>query len=184
MPVTDWIWRKGKSFVFAFLLLAGVQCCVVRSASAQQVTIRIVNGSDGRPIINKCMYVGVGDKHDPTFGSWFTTQTDRKGTIILHLASEHQVTTGISEQLTCGLIGMKNLTTRYADTITIRTGYALCLPGKRDFSWLIPATFATEEVLQSGVVTANTCGAAVATRTPGEIVLFVRPLTLWEKLRS
>jgi hypothetical protein len=44
--------------------------------------------------------------------------------------------------------------------------------------------FSTEEILQHGVATANTCGKATASPKPGEVILFVRPLTWWEKLKQ
>lgn len=39
-------------------------------------------------------------------------------------------------------------------------------------------------VLQHGVVTANYCGNTTASPQPGEIIIFVRPLTWWEKLKT
>lgn len=41
----------------------------------------------------------------------------------------------------------------------------------------------TEEVLKRGAVRANICGTATASQKPGEVVFF-RPLTWWEKLKS
>jgi hypothetical protein len=66
---------------------------------------------------------------------------------------------------------------KYSDEIRINVGYVLCELRKSDFSWLAIRRFSTPQVLQHGVVTANTCGKATASPQPGEIIIFVRPLT-------
>jgi hypothetical protein len=55
---------------------------------------------------------------------------------------------------------------------------------KPDYSWLVIQTFSTRDVLQFGVVTENLCGKAKASPEPGELVIFVRPLTFWEKMKQ
>ena len=62
--------------------------------------------------------------------------------------------------------------------------YVLCESRTPDYSWLAIRTFSTAEVLQHGVVTANTCGKATASPQPAEIIIFVRPLTWWEKFKA
>ena len=42
--------------------------------------------------------------------------------------------------------------------------------------------YSTEDWTHTGIVTANTCGKAVAKPEPGVLKLFVRPLNFWEKL--
>jgi hypothetical protein len=41
-----------------------------------------------------------------------------------------------------------------------------------------------KQVVQQGIVTANTCGKATASPKPGEVTIFVRPLTWWEQLKQ
>jgi hypothetical protein len=41
-----------------------------------------------------------------------------------------------------------------------------------------------EGVLQQGIATPNTCGKATASPEPGDLIIFVRPLTWWEKLKQ
>ena len=53
----------------------------------------------------------------------------------------------------------------------------LCQLRKPDDSWLAMTDFSTKKVLEEGIVTANTCGKATASPKPGELVIFVRPLT-------
>ncbi len=43
--------------------------------------------------------------------------------------------------------------------------------------------FSVDEVLRTGAATANGCGKANTAVKPGEIVVYVRPLTFWEAMR-
>jgi hypothetical protein len=45
---------------------------------------------------------------------------------------------------------------------------------------LIP-TYSITKIFESGVVAVNTCGKFKADVKPGELVLFARPMSLWEK---
>jgi hypothetical protein len=79
---------------------------------------------------------------------------------------------------------------RYADSIRVQTlpgdisrkaggrnmGYVPCWvdSNKYKFSWTTITDFSTQDVLQQGVVTANTCGSATVSANPGQIILFVR----------
>jgi hypothetical protein len=151
---------------------------------AQTIQVKIVNGKNGHPVADRCMYVWVGDRSNPSSGPLLETQTDKNGIISLRLTHEDRKTDGESQRLACGLAGSINPMAKYGDTISVRTGYALCKPRTPDYSWLARADFSTEEVLQHGVVTANTCGKATASPKPGEVILFVRPLTWWEKMKQ
>jgi hypothetical protein len=151
---------------------------------AQTIKVTALNGPDGHPIADKCMYVWVGNKRDPTSGPLLETQTDGNGIFSLRLTQRDEKPNGESQRLACGLTGTVNFAMTYGDTISIRSGYALCQKDTRDHSWLARSIFSTDEVLQHGVVTANTCGKATAAQRPGELVLFVRPLAWWEKLKK
>ena len=84
----------------------------------------------------------------------------------------------------CGLLGVINPVVKYSDQIKINTSFVSCEPHPPDFSWLAIKAFPTEEIVQSGIVTANACGKAKASREPGEVILFVRPLNFWEKMKE
>jgi hypothetical protein len=149
---------------------------------AQTMEIKVVNGRNGQPIRDKCMNVWVGDRSSPRSGPLLETQTDTNGVIRLRLDdSELNVP---SQRLACGLSGVINPTLKYGDTVSVRTGYALCQPHTSDYSWLAMTDSSTEEVLKHGIVTPNTCGKATTSPKPGELVIFVRPLTWWEKLKQ
>jgi hypothetical protein len=151
---------------------------------AQTIQVKIVNGKNGHPVASRCMYVWVGDRSNPSSGPLLETQTDKNGIISLRLTHEDIKTNDESERLACGLAGSINPIAKYGDTISIHSGYALCQPRTPDYSWLAKADFSMEEVLQHGVATTNTCGKATASPKPGEVILFVRPLSWWEKMKQ
>lgn len=53
-----------------------------------------------------------------------------------------------------------------------------------DYSWLAITDFSMKMVVQQGIVPPNACGNATAWQEPGEVVLFVRPVSWWEKLKG
>ena len=44
--------------------------------------------------------------------------------------------------------------------------------------------FNVNNILTKGAIMPNTCGKAVASPKPGELVIFVRPLNLWERMKQ
>lgn len=84
----------------------------------------------------------------------------------------------------CGLFGVINPVVKFSDEIKINTSYVSCQPHSPDFSWLAVKSFSTKEILQSGIVTTNACGKPRASPEPGEIILFLRPLSLWGKMKE
>ena len=73
---------------------------------------------------------------------------------------------------------------KYKDFVKVNVGYVICEPHGTDFSWLEVKPFPTEQFIREGFVTANTCGRPMASARPGELVIFVRPLSWWEKLKQ
>lgn len=180
--------RNGRSRFLMPLFVLSLSVPIVLALSgaplrAQTIQLKIVNGRNG-PVADRCMDVWVGDRSNPSSGPLLETQTDKNGIIGLRLTHDDGKTNDESRRLACGLTGTINPISKYGDTISIRAGYALCQPRTPDYSWLARADFSTEEVLQHGVATANTCGKATASPKPGEVILFVRPLTWWEKLKQ
>ena len=151
---------------------------------AQTVQIKLVNGRSGRSMADKCIYAAVGNRSNPNSGSPLQTQTDKDGTVTLHLTDDGANINNATQNLVCGLSGVINPVVKYGDTIYVRPGYVLCQFRSPDYSWLTMTNFSTEEILQNGVVTANTCGKATASPKPGEVIIFVRPLSWWEKLKQ
>ena len=169
------------SFVSFMILFAGSLGTGLR---AQTIRIKLVNGKNGHPMALRCLNLWVGDKSAPKSRPLLETQTDKNGFISIRLTTADTQVDSQSQQLACGLRGVIDPVLKYGDTVSVRAGLVWCQPGGSNYSWLAAATFSSERILQSGIVTPNACGKAKAFPTPGEVVLFVRPLTLWEKLKT
>jgi len=93
----------------------------------------------------------------------------------------------------CTSFEVDNPIVRYADSISVQTlpgdvsgkpgggnygmgGYVPCWvdSNQNKYSWTTITDFSTKDVLQQGVVTANTCGRATVSANPGQLILFVR----------
>lgn len=87
----------------------------------------------------------------------------------------------------CTYFEVGNPVVRYADSFSImapsfmygnrqRYAYIPCWvdADKYKTSWLGTADFSTKDVLEHGVVAANTCGKAIASPQAGQLILFVR----------
>ncbi len=168
---------RGLVAAFAAILLAGP---LEPGLRAQTVSIRLINGKNGHPMAHACVNVWVGKGQKAAMA----IPTDKQGIARLRLTDKEAEVNTQHRWKTCGYFGVVDPVVKYADTIRVNAGYVACLPHVPDYSWLAHMTFSTEKVLQSGLVTANACGKAKAVPRPGEIVLFVRPLTWWEKLKE
>jgi len=73
---------------------------------------------------------------------------------------------------------------KYDEFFRVNAPYVLCGPGGGSYSWLELKNFTTKEVLDHGYASANTCGKATVSPQPGQVVLFVRLLTFWEKMKQ
>lgn len=149
-------------------------------AQAQSIRIELVNGRNGRPIANTCVNAWVGTERKDAMA----IPTDKDGIARLYLTDKDTEINTRSQWGNCGLFGVLDPVVRHSDTIAVNAGYVLCETRKSDYSWLAIRTFATAEVLQHGIVMANTCGKAMASPQAGEIIIYVRPLTWWEKFRT
>lgn len=171
----------GKLVQVLVLMILALSGTILR---AQTVEIKLVNGKNGRPMANQCISVWVGDRSKPSSGPLLNTQTDRSGVTTIRLADEDTKVSVDNEHLACGLLGVINPTVKFGNTISIRTGYASCKPHAPNYSWLAMMDFSTGEALRQGIVTPNVCGKATAVPKAGEVIVFVRPLSWWEKLKQ
>jgi hypothetical protein len=109
--------------------------------------------------------------------------TDEGGVARLYLTDKDaEVNVQIDQK--CGLFGVGHPVVKYADTIRILAGYVVCQPYAPDYCWLAGMEFSTNHILQQGIAAANTCGKATASPERGDLIIFVRPLTWWEKLKQ
>ena len=158
-----------------FLILSAV------SLSAQTLEITLVDGRNGRPMVGVSSYVNV----------WVGTErkeaivipTDGKGVARLHLtlnASE----VNIPNARNSGSIVVDQPIVKYDESFRINTPYVLCGSGGSNYSWLASESFSTKEILHHGYASPNTCGKVTVSPQPGQVILFVRPLSWWEKLKQ
>jgi hypothetical protein len=147
---------------------------------AQTLQIKVIDGRNGRPLANTCVNVWVGnERKDP-----LAIPTDRNGIARLQLTENDAELNTAHRSKDCGDFGVISPVVKYKDSVKVNVGYVICEPHGTDFSWLEVKPFPTEQFIREGFVTANTCGSPMASARPGELVIFVRPLNWWEKLKQ
>lgn len=77
--------------------------------------------------------------------------------------------------------GIAMIQISHEDTIRIFPGFDFFCGVRTPGS--VGQEFPVDEVLRTGAATANGCGKANTAVKPGEIVVYVRPLTFWEAMR-
>jgi hypothetical protein len=158
-----------------FLILYGA------SLSAQTLKIILVDGRNGRPMVGASSYVNV----------WIGTErkeaiavpTDGEGVARLQLTFNSDEV-NVPNSKNSGSIVVDHPVVNYNESLRINVPYVSCGSGGSNYSWLRSETFSTKEILQHGYVSPNTCGKATVSPQPGQVILFVRPLTRWEKIKE
>ncbi len=170
----------GKHPLWTSLLLTLILSAVGTRLAAQTIDFKLIDGRNGRPIANTCVNVWVGDERKYPLA----IPTDRDGVAHLRLTNNDAEVNTQDHWKDCGDFGVINPVVRYKDFVKVNVGYVICESHGTDFSWLAVNNIPTKALLQDGIVTANTCGKASASPRPGELILFVRPLNFWEKLKQ
>jgi len=144
----------GPSRFLLFLVVLATT--FVQVGSAQNITIRLINVKDGRPMKAQLLVLSLGDaKLASTPRVTVTTSPD--GTAVVHLPEK------IPEQVSV-VVGNGKL---------------------HGCGWPF---FASREVIEHGVVAENKCDPkgklkGKFTAKPGEVIVFVRFLTWWERMQ-
>lgn len=147
---------------------------------AQEIKIRLIDGRNVQPLANTCVNVWVGnDRKQST-----AVSTDAQGVVTLHLATESSKIDTNHQWNGCGLFGVIDPVFMYHDNIRINVGYVLCQTNAGDHSWLRSNKYSVKELVQTGIVSTTTCGKGTEGRQPGELIIFVRPLSWWERLKQ
>jgi hypothetical protein len=73
---------------------------------------------------------------------------------------------------------------KYDDSLRVNVPFVLCESGGSNYSWLAIRRLSTRKLIKDGIVMLNTCGKATASPTPGELIIFVRPLNFREMLKE
>jgi hypothetical protein len=147
---------------------------------AQTIQIKLVNGRNGSPLAGTCVNVWVGNEQKDAMA----IPTDENGVARLRLTDKNSEVDVHSLWKGCGFFGVTNPVVKYDNSLRINASYVLCQPHAPGYSWLALTSFSTQEVIQRGIVTPNSCGKAAASPKPGEVIMFVRPLNWWEKLKA
>jgi hypothetical protein len=185
------IWRRladagylgCRSFLAHFVLY--VQLLLTSGFSmpalgAQTIAIKIADGRNGHPISSTCVNVWVGnDRKKAT-----AIPTDGNGIATLRLTEQSNEVDTRHQWNSCGLFGVIDPVLKYHDDIRINVGYVLCQANSGKNSWLSTNVYRTKDLLKMGIVSPNTCGKTTAERRPGELTIFVRPLSWWEKFKQ
>ena len=122
--------------------------------ATRQITIKVVNGHDGKPFKNTTVDVWYGTKAIPP-PMLVTTTDDGYATLAVPDAIE---TIMIAAQL----VGD-------------------CRSGEPK-NFIENNVYRVQDILRTGVVAENACGKTKSQQTPGVLVFYVRPLHWWEKL--
>lgn len=164
-----------KLFVLLFLALPGM------SLLAQTLEIKLVDGRNGRPMVSASSYVNiwVGNQRKEAIA----IPTDGKGVARIQLTL-NPGEVNIPNSKNSGSIVLEHPIVMYDNFFRINAPYALCASKESNYSWLKLEKFSTKEVLNRGYVSPNTCGKGTDSPRPGQVILFVRPLTWREKLRQ
>lgn len=174
--------NRQVSFCFKWLNLLVTVLLVMSAMSfaAQTLEIKLVDGRNGRPMVGTSVYVNVwvgGERKEA-----IAIPADDNGVARLQLTlnpNEENIPISTGH----GTIVEKHPVVRYDESFRINAPYVLCgVEGNR--SWLDLKSFSTKEVLEHGYASGNTCGKVIATPQPGQVVLFVRPLTFMEKMKQ
>lgn len=154
---------------------------------ALEIHIRVMSGNSGKPITNDCVDVFV-----PGIVKALVIPTDKLGIAVLHVEGEHAESVTASTVKACGGLATVDPTVGSADSISISSDYyVLCQEYRKVFQGEPTAglpenrapSYSIKRVLESGVAAGNTCGDFRITAKPGELIIFVRPLHWWEKMR-
>jgi hypothetical protein len=156
-----------------------------RTAHAQDIRIKVLNGRSGKPITNECLNVWI-----PNFyGAHIVARTNKRGTVILHVTES-----AFSGEVRCGGWPVAAARPKDGETITVSgDNYVAC----QEYGNTLPADAANRGVLKqlmpsysisriadSGLSSSNTCGKFRAKAKPGELIFFVRPRSFFEKMRE
>lgn len=171
--------NRRPHFRCVALLLGVFGLAVTLHAQEVQIKIEALNGRNGQPVAKSCVYVQVSG--NPREFSAEEVATDHKGLARIRLSYDDASVSPGRKETACFRGATVGTVLRYGNSVDIipNRGKAIdCRPptnkwGTRDYSYPLKL------ILRRGIVVANTCGKATATPTPGEVILFVRPVHWW-----
>lgn len=171
------------------LFVAAIAGSLVPALNAQEIRIKVVNGRNGKPITNECLNVWIG----AMLGQGLLAPTNNEGVIMLYLENG-EVTADAASVRACNgnaFVG-PNPVPKGADSIFVTGGnyvdcqeWAKVVPGGplKDALNRAPS-YPIKKILKSGVSASNKCGKVRKEAKPGELIIFERPTTFWERLHE
>jgi len=181
-----------RSRVSAAALLAWAMIALSAPPSrAQEIHIRVLNARNGKPITNECLNVWVA----PPQRKALQAPTNSDGLVVLHIGADRVTAEAVSPFPTrCigNAVVAPSSGADSADAIRVLGGnYIACQeygritpgePATRDLLARIMPSYSTKRILTDGVTASNTCGKFRTKAKPGELVIFERSPTFWERL--
>ena len=164
-------------FGFVNFLMAVLLILPTMSISAQTIEIKLVDGRNGHPMVGISSYVNVwvGGKRKEAIA----IPTDKKGIARLKLTL-NQSEVNIPNTKYSSSSGVDHPVVKFDESFRVNAPFVLCGQEGGSYSWLELKNFRTKEIFDRGYASANTCGKVTALPQPGQVILFVRPLTFWE----
>lgn len=167
------------------LLIAVLTSLLTPSAQAQDIRIRILDGrNNGKQITKECLNIWIGEWPR---GPHLVAGTNTNGFVVLHLNDNE-----LMAETACPGWPARAARQAGVDTIAMSGDYYVACQEYGKIAADKPATldslkglmplYSIKRVLESGVVSANTCGKFRAEAKPGELIFFMRARTFWEKL--
>lgn len=169
VPLVRIILRSILPFITLLVLItSGTTLC------AQDVTIKLVNGRNGRPVAPTCVEVSANNRMSAML------ITDKDGIASLNLKDDNE-----DHWKDCGAYGVINTAMKYGDSLRIVVDkYLMCQPRISDGSRHAIENISSKQVVDQGFVTPNNCGKFTASPKPGQLIIFIRPFNFWETIRD
>jgi hypothetical protein len=158
---------------------------------AQEIDIRVLNGRNGKPVTNECLNISLGSWH----GGDLIAPTNTDGVVVLHLAN-NQVTADPAPPHACNgtaVLGPRAIPngmraiTLWGDYYVACQEHGKITPGEPATPNLLKEvmpSYPIKKILDSGLSAANICGKIRVEARPGELIFYVKPRSLSQRMRQ
>lgn len=147
---------NAAAFALLFALLSQASQELVRPPLRKTVTIRMLDGRNGKPIMTDEVEVWIDE--------------DQR-----HVLTAHAAPNGIATvEIPAGIPAI--YVTAQQDSWFL---YRCDADKNRPTPW-----YSMEQIMDNGIVAADRCSRRTVAAKRGEITVFLRPLTFWDKMKS
>jgi hypothetical protein len=148
--------------LFSSIILVALVCNYLCAQPEKVITIRLVDSKTGSPVIQDNLKLQVWINHN-TRDHGISLQQDKTG----------EASLAITEEMRSILILVPQA----------KDGWCLVnCDSVKDHPY-VAHWYSVADILKSGVVEPNHCNNRKTVAKPGEIVIFIRPPTFWEKFQ-